>query len=165
MIGCPVCDHLACVCSVRAGHVENCKFRIAAAGAVGIECDHGRDVCPICDPCTCPPEPAAPTREHSWLKPGELPNTSKWTCCALCGTVQRTDGKPQSNCRGMVRVMLRGPGPALADLRLLSGLTGGLSEPIEIPVVEQAPQLPSVSSPGARNRAERRAAQRGHKPL
>ena len=35
------------------GHESNCKFRIAETCAVGIECDHGYDVCPICDPCTC----------------------------------------------------------------------------------------------------------------
>jgi len=51
---CSVCGMLACVCTIRTRHKENCKFRIAATGAVGIACEpHGRDVCPICDPCTC----------------------------------------------------------------------------------------------------------------
>lgn len=52
--GCPECGHLACVCGIIEAHTdENCKFRIAATCAYGIECDHGYDVCPICDPCTC----------------------------------------------------------------------------------------------------------------
>lgn len=36
-------------------HQATCKFRRAATCAVGIECEHGRDCCPICDPCTCSP--------------------------------------------------------------------------------------------------------------
>lgn len=50
---CPTCQHFACVCEIKALHREGCKYRIAAAGSVPIECDHGYDVCPICDPCTC----------------------------------------------------------------------------------------------------------------
>lgn len=53
-VGCETCGHLACVCGIRREHDEECKFRIAATGSVGIECSHGRDVCPVCDPCTCP---------------------------------------------------------------------------------------------------------------
>lgn len=36
-------------------HDEDCKFRIAATCSVAIECDCElkRDVCPVCDPCTC----------------------------------------------------------------------------------------------------------------
>lgn len=34
-------------------HKAGCKFLRAATCAIGIECDHGRDVCPICDPCEC----------------------------------------------------------------------------------------------------------------
>jgi hypothetical protein len=60
-IDCPRCGYLACVCRIKAEHEEGCRFRIAAAGAVGIECDHGYDVCPTCDPCTCsPPRPCRP---------------------------------------------------------------------------------------------------------
>ena len=47
------CGHIACVCGIIEQHHERCKFRRAAAGSVAIECDHGYDVCPICDPCTC----------------------------------------------------------------------------------------------------------------
>lgn len=52
---CSICKHFACVCEIKANHVEKCRFRIAATGPVGIACDHGRDTCPICDACTCPP--------------------------------------------------------------------------------------------------------------
>lgn len=38
---------------VVAYHEEDCRFRAAAAGAIGVECEHGYDCCPICDPCTC----------------------------------------------------------------------------------------------------------------
>lgn len=51
---CPTCGHFACVCSIRTQHPDpTCKFRIAATGSIAIECDHGYDVCPKCDPCTC----------------------------------------------------------------------------------------------------------------
>ncbi len=55
IVGCSKCGHIACVCQIRRDHVESCRFRISATCAVGIECEHGRDVCPTCDPCTCPP--------------------------------------------------------------------------------------------------------------
>lgn len=35
-------------------HAEDCKLRRAVECTTPIECDHGRDVCPKCDPCTCP---------------------------------------------------------------------------------------------------------------
>ena len=50
---CLVCGHFACVCEIRRKHDEACRYRRAAAGSVAIECEHGYDVCPICDPCTC----------------------------------------------------------------------------------------------------------------
>lgn len=34
-------------------HQPRCRFRIAHLGAAGIECQHGFDACPVCDPCTC----------------------------------------------------------------------------------------------------------------
>jgi hypothetical protein len=34
-------------------HTDGCVQRKAATGAVGIECEHGFDCCPRCDPCTC----------------------------------------------------------------------------------------------------------------
>jgi hypothetical protein len=52
--GCDKCGHLACVCGVIEAHTdENCAFRIAITCAIPIECEHGYDVCPKCDPCTC----------------------------------------------------------------------------------------------------------------
>ena len=54
-IGCETCGHLACVCLIQSLHGPTCKFRVSATCAVPIECEHGRDCCPICDPCTCNP--------------------------------------------------------------------------------------------------------------
>lgn len=34
-------------------HKPDCTFWRALSGPVAIECEHGYDVCPICDPCTC----------------------------------------------------------------------------------------------------------------
>lgn len=34
-------------------HDSHCLFLQAVKSSVGIECTHGHDVCPICDPCTC----------------------------------------------------------------------------------------------------------------
>lgn len=56
IVACSTCGHFACVCAVRKEHVESCRYRIARASSVAIECDHGYDVCPTCDPCTCPRE-------------------------------------------------------------------------------------------------------------
>jgi hypothetical protein len=53
IIECPRCGHIACVCKVNQEHVEGCKFRLAVTCNIPIECDHGYDVCPECDPCTC----------------------------------------------------------------------------------------------------------------
>lgn len=51
---CRGCGHLACVCGIIEGHPDpECRFRRSATCPVPIECDHGYDVCPECDPCTC----------------------------------------------------------------------------------------------------------------
>jgi len=50
---CGTCGHLACVCADIAAHKPDCKYLRAVSGSVAIECDHGFDVCPTCDPCTC----------------------------------------------------------------------------------------------------------------
>jgi hypothetical protein len=71
---CVHCGHFACVCAVRAGHVEGCRPRLAGAGAVAIECEHGRDVCPECDPCTC-------TCTYAWVA-GEEPPSADPGCPA-----------------------------------------------------------------------------------
>lgn len=52
-IGCKTCKHIACVCTILSSHEPECKFRKAATCVVGIECEHNRDCCFICDPCTC----------------------------------------------------------------------------------------------------------------
>lgn len=39
--------------TIAEGHKANCRFLISAVGAAAIECEHGFDACPICDPCTC----------------------------------------------------------------------------------------------------------------
>lgn len=59
---------------------------------------------PDCDP---PSAAIAPPVPHQWLAPGEHPNRSEWTCCALCGRIKRADGKPSSSCPGLVKVKLR----------------------------------------------------------
>jgi hypothetical protein len=50
---CQTCGHISCVCSIKKKHDAECKLLKAATSAVGIECEHGYDVCPKCDPCTC----------------------------------------------------------------------------------------------------------------
>jgi hypothetical protein len=42
-------------------HSEDCKLRKAMNRITLIECAHGHDVCPICDPCTCDPLKQMPT--------------------------------------------------------------------------------------------------------
>lgn len=51
---CPTCRHFDCVCSIKAAHVEGCKYRAAATTTIAIECDeHGSEICEVCHPCTC----------------------------------------------------------------------------------------------------------------
>lgn len=40
-------------------HARYCRFRVAREGALAVVCDHGFDVCPECDPCTCANPPQA----------------------------------------------------------------------------------------------------------
>lgn len=51
--GCKECNFFECVCDIKKNHQEKCKFRKAATCVVGIECEHGYEVCSTCDPCTC----------------------------------------------------------------------------------------------------------------
>lgn len=73
---CDVCGHIACVCKIQKIHDEDCKFRVAATCPAAIECDHGYDVCPICDPCTCssknPEEPKKAPEQKSLLFGAEI---------------------------------------------------------------------------------------------
>ena len=50
---CATCGYFACVCEVRKIHQAACRYRTAMACPVSIHCNHGYDVCPECDPCTC----------------------------------------------------------------------------------------------------------------
>ena len=50
---CGTCNQIPCCCGVRKNHAKNCKFRRAIEVPIGLECKHGYDVCPTCDPCTC----------------------------------------------------------------------------------------------------------------
>lgn len=34
-------------------HDQDCDYRRTAVLGLEFECEHGHDVCPICDPCTC----------------------------------------------------------------------------------------------------------------
>jgi len=54
VIGCETCGHISCVCHVIDAHPDpECGYRISVTCSVPIECPHGFDVCPECDPCTC----------------------------------------------------------------------------------------------------------------
>jgi hypothetical protein len=57
---CAECDHFACVCKILETHNEKCLFRLSTCG-VAVECEHGYDVCPECDPCTCEDVAKAPS--------------------------------------------------------------------------------------------------------
>lgn len=35
-------------------HKRSCRYRLAATCAGPVECEHGYEVCPKCDPCECP---------------------------------------------------------------------------------------------------------------
>lgn len=50
---CKKCGYISCVCRVRETHEDGCRLRISMECPVGVACDHGYDVCPICDKCTC----------------------------------------------------------------------------------------------------------------
>lgn len=46
----------SCKCDIQKTHSNpKCRFRVSATCPIPIECDHGRDVCPECDPCDCTP--------------------------------------------------------------------------------------------------------------
>ena len=44
-------------------HDPDCSFRRSMECRV--ECAHGYDLCPICDPCTCKPDPENLTTEET----------------------------------------------------------------------------------------------------
>lgn len=53
IIACATCGYFECICEIRQTHKPDCKFRRAMETSVSIECEHGLDVCPQCDPCDC----------------------------------------------------------------------------------------------------------------
>lgn len=52
-VDCSGCQRIACVCDVVAAHRAGCSYLVAVMCAVPIECEHGFDACPKCDPCDC----------------------------------------------------------------------------------------------------------------
>jgi hypothetical protein len=55
LVFCPDCGLIrdGCVCSARREHKPGCRFLRAASLSVELECHHGFQACPICDPCDC----------------------------------------------------------------------------------------------------------------
>ncbi len=47
------CGHITCVCYINDNHDALCNFKRATTCSIPVECEHGRDVCPICDACNC----------------------------------------------------------------------------------------------------------------
>jgi hypothetical protein len=48
------CQMISCVCIEVEKHPDlACRYRKSLLCPVAIYCDHGYDVCPECDPCTC----------------------------------------------------------------------------------------------------------------
>lgn len=50
---CKTCQFFECICELKRLHKEHCPLLKAAACPIAISCDHGLDVCPQCDACTC----------------------------------------------------------------------------------------------------------------
>ena len=57
------CGLLQCACAEARQHKKECVYRLALTCAIPIECEeHKRDVCPICDLCTCGGQDATTNR-------------------------------------------------------------------------------------------------------
>ena len=69
-MGCAACGHLACVCTILVSHREGCGFRRSVVCPIPVECEHGRDVCSICDPCTCGVDTSRSVRVRAAQGPG-----------------------------------------------------------------------------------------------
>jgi hypothetical protein len=64
------CGLPQCVCAIARGHKEDCVFRFALTCGVAIACEeHDFEICPICDPCTCPPPVGVNGAKGSWAEP------------------------------------------------------------------------------------------------
>lgn len=74
-------------------HERGCPMGRAVQCAVGVECEHGYDVCPQCDPCTCPPSLSLRARIQLWiggwrLGEGETPRFHNSIIIDRIGTVR-----------------------------------------------------------------------------
>jgi hypothetical protein len=47
------CGLIICVCEKIKGHALECRYLVSMLCPVAIACEHGLDVCPECDSCTC----------------------------------------------------------------------------------------------------------------
>ncbi len=47
------CKMISCVCDQVRWHRPTCRLRKSLLCPVAIECEHGKDVCPTCDACSC----------------------------------------------------------------------------------------------------------------
>ena len=72
-------------------HKKNCPYYRAMTCAVGIECAHGYDVCPMCDPCTC-------DDKKNKTDSKKLPNLLVGPLCSKCAEkiMDRTNS-PEGN--------------------------------------------------------------------
>lgn len=51
---CATCGNYAtCVCELKKKHKRTCRYLRAAMLGIEIECEHGFQACPKCDPCDC----------------------------------------------------------------------------------------------------------------
>lgn len=47
------CGLIQCACAESRQHKPTCRYRISLTCAVAIECEHGNEVCAVCDACDC----------------------------------------------------------------------------------------------------------------
>lgn len=53
-VACPGCGNLVeCTCDAEKKHKEDCRYLAAMRLSVELECEHGFQACPECDPCDC----------------------------------------------------------------------------------------------------------------
>jgi len=64
---CEKCKRLACICPEKERHHEHCWYLQAVSCSAAIECPHGHDVCPQCDPCTCRLNQALTRRQSKFV--------------------------------------------------------------------------------------------------
>jgi hypothetical protein len=47
------CGLIECACLAIRGHTKECRFRFAMTAPVLFECEHGLEMCDVCDACDC----------------------------------------------------------------------------------------------------------------